>query len=202
MIDLFMANSLFGIDRKISEFRHTINHICHEMIPVKIVKNNHIKKGGLRAFFFIASNVDVYIVGSPICQTMDQPGIRKKGKNGGFIRCKEGIEHLVGQAMRMLALRLKVHEIHHILHSNFQIGNLFAQKVHRSQCLKGGYITGAGHDHIGFSPFIVAGPIPNSDTSRTVLYGRIHLQILQRGLFAGHKDIDTISTSETFIRNE
>lgn len=42
------------------------------------------------------------MIGSPIRQTMDQPGVPMKGKDNGFIRRKERIELLVGQPMRML----------------------------------------------------------------------------------------------------
>jgi len=37
MIDLFIADRLLGIGRKISQLRHTINHIRHKMKPVQIV---------------------------------------------------------------------------------------------------------------------------------------------------------------------
>ena len=37
MIDLFIADRLLGIGRKISQLRHTIDHIRHKMKPVQIV---------------------------------------------------------------------------------------------------------------------------------------------------------------------
>ena len=101
----------------------------------------------------------------------------------------------------MFALRLKLHEIHHIYDPNFQIGNLLAKKVHRSQRLQGGNISGTGHDHIGLSAFVVTGPFSNPDTSCAMLDGRIHAEKLQTRLFPRDNSVDEISTSETFIRD-
>ena len=131
MIDFFIADGLLGISRKIAKLGDAINDISHEMEPVKIIEDDHVKRRGGFTFFLIAPHVEIFMIGATIRETMNQPGIAMKGEDDGFIRGKEGIKLLVGQPMRMLALRLKLHEVYDIHHTHFQIGNLLTEKVDR-----------------------------------------------------------------------
>jgi hypothetical protein len=46
--------------------------------------------------------MQVFVIGAAVGHAVDQIRVAMKGKDDGFVRCKQGVEVLVGQAVGML----------------------------------------------------------------------------------------------------
>ena len=62
-----LGQSLHGIDRK--------------MEAVKFIQHRHVEGSGDGAFFAVAVHVEVVMVGAPVGEAMDQPGVGMKGED-------------------------------------------------------------------------------------------------------------------------
>ena len=70
------------------------------------VQRDHRERCGGGAFLFVATDVDVDVIGSPIRQAVNQPGIAMEVKNDGLVSREERIEVGIRQSMRMFRARL------------------------------------------------------------------------------------------------
>ena len=57
----------------------------------------------------------------------------------------------------------------------------------------------AGHHDIRLAASVVAGPIPDADAGGAVLDRVVHVEPLQRGLFAGHDHVHVIAAAQAMI---
>ena len=117
----------------------------------------------------------------------------------GLSVVKSDVEVVVGQAVRMFAWRLQLHQVDHVDHADFQIRQVLAQQVDRGQRLQRGHVAAAGHDHIGLAALVVAGPFPDADAGRAMLDGLIHVQPLRGGLLAGHDHVDVVPAAQAMV---
>src|SRR5437879_10833128 len=101
----------------------------------------------------------------------------------------------------MFALGLQGHQIDDIHDADFQTGKLPAENVDRGQRLKGRNVSSASHYYIRLNSLIVAGPLPDTNSFRAMLHGRIHVEILQRGLLTGDDDVNVMAAAQAVIRN-
>ena len=139
------------------------------------------------------------MIGAAIGQTVDQPGIAVEGKDDRLVPGEEDVEVLVGDAVRVLALRLQRHQIHDIDDADLQFREVLAQDLHRRQRLQRRHVTAAGHDHIGIAAFVVAGPLPDAESGGAVFDRSIHVQPLQFRLLARDDDIDIIVAAQAMV---
>src|SRR6266508_2758727 len=87
--------------------------------------------------------------------------------------------------MRMLAARLKRHQINYVDDANLLIRKVLQKNIYRSECFKRGHVPGTSQGHIRLGSLVVAGPFPYTNSLRTMLDCGIHVEILQRGLLVG-----------------
>ena len=71
--------------------------------------------------------------------------------------------------VRVLGLRLELHEVDDIDHPDFQLGQMLAHNGDGGERLQRGHVATAGHDHVGRNALVVAGPLPDADTLGAVL---------------------------------
>src|SRR5690606_33803862 len=69
------------------------------------------------------------------------------------------------------------------------------------ECLDGGNVTAAGHDHVGRGALIGAGPRPDAKSRGAMLDGGINVEPLGLGLLAGDDDIDVVPASEAVVHD-
>jgi hypothetical protein len=79
----------------------------------------------------------------------------------------------------MVLAGLQFEKIHHVDEADFHVGKLLSQQRGRSQGLLGRYVTGGGHDHVGFNALVVAGPVPNTYALGAVFNRGIHIEVLE-----------------------
>ena len=68
------------------------------------------------------------VVGPPVGQAVDQPGIAVLGENHRFVLGEQRVEILVGEAVRMLLVRLQRHEIDDVHHPDFQVREMVPEQ--------------------------------------------------------------------------
>ena len=111
MLDQLVANRLLEIGGAGPKLRQPIDHVGGEVKPVEIVHHHHVERRARRAFFLVAAHVHALMVRPPVGKPMDEPGVAVEGKHDRLVLGEQRIEVQVGQAMRVLALRLQFHQI-------------------------------------------------------------------------------------------
>ena len=71
-----------------------------------------------------------------------------------------------GQAVRVFALRLQLHQVHDVDHAHLQLRQVLADQLHRSQRLQRRNVAAARHDHVGLAALVVARPLPDAEALR------------------------------------
>ena len=105
------------------------------------------------------------------------------------------------QSVRMLALRLQLHQIDDIDHPDFQIGQMLAQNGNGGQNLQRGRVAAAGHHHVRLGVLVVAGPLPDANSFRAMHDCGVHGQPLREGVFAGHHHVDVMPAAQAVIKD-
>ena len=72
------------------------------MKAVEVVQHGHVERGGNGAFFLIAADVYVVVVGTAVGQPVDQPWIAMKGENDRLVFGEQLVEIRVAQPMGVL----------------------------------------------------------------------------------------------------
>src|SRR5260221_4126545 len=89
--------------------RHKAYRLRDEMVATGAVTHVHIKGSGSRTLFLIPIDVKTMHAMATEEQLLDRRRIAMKVDNYRTIRCKQGIEQLVIQAMRVLRFLLQHH---------------------------------------------------------------------------------------------
>ena len=66
MLDEFVANSLFGVDRARPKGGHAVDDVGDEVEAVQIVQHYHVERCRGCAFFLVAAHVQVLVVRAAI----------------------------------------------------------------------------------------------------------------------------------------
>ena len=91
------------------------------METVEVVEDRHVEGRRGRSLFLVAANVQSAVVGPPIGQPMDEPGVAVVGEDDRLVFREEEIEVLVAEPMGMLAAGLQIHQVHHVDHPHLQL---------------------------------------------------------------------------------
>ena len=81
----------------------------------------------------------------------------------GLSVVKSASKSLVGQPVRVLALRLEPHQVDDVDDADLQLRQVLAQEVDRGQRLQRRHVAAAGHHDVGLAAPVVAGPLPDAD---------------------------------------
>ena len=103
--------------------------------------------------------------------------------------------------MRVLGLRLQLHQVDDVDHADFQLGQMLAQDGHGGERLQRGHVAAAGHDHVGRDALVVAGPLPDADALGAVLDGGVHRQPLRRRVLARDHDVDVMAAAQAVVHH-
>ena len=124
-----------------------------------------------------------------------------EGEDDRLVLGEECVEIRVAQSVRMLGLRLQLHQVDDVDHADLQLGQMLAQDGNGGQRLQRGHVAAAGHDHVRLDVLVVAGPLPDADAFGAVLDGGIHRQPLRRRMFAGDHDIDVVPAAQAVVHH-
>ena len=103
------------------------------------------------------------------------------------------------QAVRVLARRLELHQVHDVDDAHLQLRQVLAQQLDGGQRLQRRHVAAAGHDHVRLAALVVAGPLPDAEAGGAVLDRLVHRQPLRRRLLAGHDHVDVVAAAQAVV---
>jgi len=124
-----------------------------------------------------------------------------EGEDDRLVPGEELVEVRVAQPMRVLGLRLQLHEVDDVDHADFQLRQMAAHNRDGGERFERGHVAAAGHDHVGCNALVVARPLPDADALGAVLDGGVHRQPLRRRMFARDYDVDVMPAAQTMIHH-
>src|SRR5690606_8843500 len=142
---------------------------------------------------------EVGVVGAPVGQAVDQPGVAVEVEDNGFVDGEQAVEIPVAEAVGMFLLRRHAEQVHHIDEADLQVRNIFPQQGGGGQGLLGGDIAAARHHQVGFRALVVAGPVPDADALGAVDDGGVHVEKLQVVLLVADDHIDVVVAAQAVV---
>ena len=142
--------------------------ILNQVEAVDLVLHAHIERRGDGAFLLVAMDRQV-AVGTLVGQLMDQGRVTMECEDDRLILGEQSIVISVRQAMRMLGVGLKLHQVNNVDNADLQFGHSIAQDGDSSQSFQGRGITAAGHDDIRL--FADAGAVGESQSKANPCHG-------------------------------
>src|SRR5215203_2691262 len=89
VLNEFFAKRLLGIGAARPQIGDTVNDIAGEMETVEIIENDHVERRSRGAFFFVASYMQVRMVGAPVSKPMNQPRVTMISENDRLVGGKQ-----------------------------------------------------------------------------------------------------------------
>src|SRR5260370_41899100 len=83
--------------------------------------------------------------------------------------------------------------------TNLEVWKVLPQEIDGRKRFERRAIAGAGHHNIRIRALIRAGPLPDSDSRRAVLYSCVDIEPLQRRLLAGDNQVHIMPAAQAVI---
>ena len=93
VLDELVLELLFQVDALVAGLRQAVDGIHDEVEAVQIVQHRHVEGRGDGAFFLVATDVDVVVVGAAVSQPVDGHGYAWKAKMTGLSLVKSPFDH-------------------------------------------------------------------------------------------------------------
>ena len=171
------------------------------MEAVHVVEHDHVEGRRRRALLLVAADVEVVVVGAPVGQAVDEPRVAVVGEDHRPVRREERVELVVGEAVGMLVGALQAHQVDDVDDAHLQLGQVLAQQRRGGQHLERRDVAGAAQHDVGLDAGVAAGPVPRADPARAVQDRVVHRQPVQRGLLAGHHDVDVVAAAQAVVHD-
>src|SRR2546425_3144144 len=110
-VDLHVAQLLLDVRAGDPQALHPIDDVDREAEPVDLVTNGQIERRVDVALLFVAAYVQVLVIGAPVGQPMDQPGIPVEVEDDRLVHGEEAVEVPVRQAVWVLAGRRELQQV-------------------------------------------------------------------------------------------
>src|SRR5262249_57749846 len=108
-----------------------VDHVYHQVEPVKMVKNDHVERGGGGALLDVPAHVHVVVAVAAVGEPVDEPRVAVVGEDHRLLGGEQRVILGVGHAVRVLPLGLQPHQVHHVDHPDLEPGPVRAQQVGR-----------------------------------------------------------------------
>ena len=158
-------------------------------------------RGG-RALLLVAAHVEVVVVGAAVGQPVDQPRVAVVGEDDRLVGGEERVEVAVGQAVRMLALRLQRHQVDDVDDADLQLGQVLAQQMPTAASVSSvGTSPAQAMHHVGLVPGRRCWPTPRCRCRRVQCGDRRRpwSSHCERGLLAGDDDVDVVAAAQAVV---
>ena len=120
-------------------------------------------------------------------------------KDDGLILGKQCVIIHIGQTVRMLIMRLQLHQVDYIDETDLDLRHIVTKDGNCCQRFLGRSITAASQYNIRLLTLIVACPIPDTDTLGTMLNSLLHGQPLMAGMLGCNDNVYIVLASDTVI---
>lgn len=101
IFDNLVLQPLFDMRPGYLELGNPVNDIYGKIKPVYLVLYGQLQGCVDITFFFIAPNVQILMIGTPVSQLVNEPGVAVKIKNNRFVQGKQAIKIPMAQAVRV-----------------------------------------------------------------------------------------------------
>jgi hypothetical protein len=95
-----------------------------------------------------------------------------------LIVSEDGSVLIISEAVRVVAVGLKLEQIHNIDEANLDLRKMLAKQSSSCKSFLCADITTTGHDNVRLFALAVGGPIPNSQSLGAVADSVVHVQVL------------------------
>ena len=141
--DELLLDFLLEVIAFAGELGEVVDDILDEVETIHVVENGHVEGGGDGAFFLVAADVDVVVIGAAAGEAVDEGGVAVEGEDNGAVFCEEGIEIVVAESVRMFGGGLEFHEIDDVDDADFEVGEIFSEDGDGGKDFESGDIAGA-----------------------------------------------------------
>src|ERR1043165_5539493 len=127
------------------KFWNPIDDIDGQRVAIDLIDDCQFHRGIYISSFFVATNMQVPMIGPVIGEFVNQPGIPMEVEDNGLVDCKQTVEIAIAQTVRVFPVRLQPEQVDYIDESNFEVGKLRPQQSSSCQRFLSGNISAAGH---------------------------------------------------------
>ena len=187
------------MSRRGTERRHAVDHIDDEVVAIEVVEHDHVEGRGRRAFLLVSADVDVGVIGAPVRQTMNQPGVAVVREYHGPVFRENLVELRIGQTVRMLVRRLEPHEVNHVHHPDRELREMRADQVRGGEGLERRHVAGACKHDVRLAALVCARPIPDAEATRAVGDRLVHRQVVEGRLLARDDHVDVVAAAQAVV---
>jgi len=160
---------------------------------IEVIAHDHVEGRRDCALFLVTAHMHVVVIRPAVRQSMDQPRVAVVREDDRPVGREEHVELLVAQPVRVLTLRLKLHQVHHVNHPDLEAREKLPEQLNGSQRFQRGDVAAAGHHDVRLATLVVAGPRPDAKAGDAMCDRIVHVQPLGRRLLAGHDDIHIVA---------
>lgn len=130
VLDKFVVHHLHKEGTLVSELRKTHHCLADEVETVNMVLNTHIEARGDRTLFHITEHLDVAVVTS-ISELVNELGISVIHEDNGLVLREDRVKCVVAQTVRVILMRIELHQVNNVDETDLQIGHIIAQDGRR-----------------------------------------------------------------------
>lgn len=101
------------------------------------------------------------------------------GEDNGLVCSEKCVECPITQSVWVFALRLQLHQVDDVNHTDFQFWKVDPQQIHRSHDFQRRHIATARHNDIWLTTFVAARPWPRRNARAAVFDRGVHVEPLR-----------------------
>ena len=199
VLDELVAHLLHGVGAAVAELGQALDDVDDEVEAVELVEHAHVKRRRDRALLDVAADEHV-LVAAGVRQLVDELRVAVEGEDDGLVLREDEVVVLVREAVRVVGMRLQLHEVDHVHDAHAHLRQLLAQDGHGGEGLKRRRVAAAGHDDVGLRALVAAGPLPDAHALRAVAHGLLHGQPLRPRMLGGHDDVDIVPAADAVVK--
>ena len=183
-----------------SERGDPVDDVHDEPVAIEVVHHHHVERRCRGALLLEPAHVDVAVSGAAIGEAMNQPRVAVVGEHDRLVGRENRVEHIRGQAMRMLGGILQPHQVDHVDDPHLEVGESLAQDLGRRHGLERRDVSGAcQHDVRLFARDFGARPVPDTEPSGAVRDRLVHIEPVGRGLLARDDHVYVVDRTEAVV---
>lgn len=118
-----------------------------------------------------------------------------------LVVCEKSFELFVAEAVGVIFLLDELEEIDHVHETDFDLGEMLAEKGGGGEGFLGYDVAAGGHDYVGLFVEIIGSPAPDSGAFCAMCDGVFHVEVLKMALLVCDDDVDVALAAEAVVAN-
>ena len=108
------------------QLRNAVDHVDRQVEAIYLVANRELQRSIDVALFLIPAYMYIGVIRPTVGELMNKPGISVEVEHDRLVSCKERVKVLIGESVRMLSIRLKTVQVHHVHKADLQLRDLLS----------------------------------------------------------------------------